>query len=790
MEERIVNVDINEKNKQWFLEYAQEVLQNRALRDANDGLIVAQRQLLWTMNSLLKMKNSSPFKKSASLVGSTMASSYIHGDASLYGVLCNLSLDFIMRYPLIEGKGSLGTQESSEMRASPRYTEAKPSKYLELMMNDFGKNVVDTKPTYTNEDYEPITLPALLPNALVNGHTGIGVSMSSATFPHNLTEVCDALCAYIKSNGNFTVDDVMKYIKGPDFSTPCTLINPEDIKTAFATGRSEKGLKIRAEYKTEGNKIIFTSLPYGVYRANIRKQIADKVDIFSNILEDFNDFSNIEKIALEFTLKPGVTIDNALNVIFANTSLQTSVSYNMNFIYNGVPKMCSMVDLLKAYVDHQEDVLIRATQYDLDKVSKRVHILEGLLIILNDIDTAIKLIKQSADRAAAQIALMKQFKLDELQADAVLDLKLARLTHMDGDELRGEYKDKQEKIKEYTKILADKNHRNEILIEKITEMKNKYGDVRRTKLIHINETKIDKEIAYVEPEKMVVIMSESGLIKRIPATSFRTQRRGGKGVKTNDDIVNSVIRTNTIDSLMVFTNKGNMYRLLVNNIPEGNNTSPGVSIKSLIQMDSNETPSIIYSIYRDTDAKFVLFVTKNGLVKKTPLDEYIKTKKKTGIVALSLREDDEIASINLIKDEPIILITKNGSCIKFNSSEISPTSRSTYGVKGITLAKNDEIISGLAVRDTSDPIAIFTVDGMGKRISNDDLITQKRGGKGVICCKGKDIADAALLNDSDNILIIGLSKSICISAKDIPIQGRTAIGVTVIKDRIQSVSKV
>ena len=386
---------------------------------------------------------------------------------------------------------------------------------------------------------------------------------------------------------------------------------------------------------------------------------------------------------------------------------------------------------------------------------------------------------------------MNQYKFTEPQAKAILAMRLSSLANLEKVEIQNEQKDLISTIGDIENWLNDTTKQYQTIKDILANLVKKYGDARRTELAQIEVKKEDKEIAYVEPEKVVVIMSESGLIKRIPASSFRTQRRGGKGVKTNDDIVNAVIRTNTVDSLMIFSDKGNMYRLIVDSIPEGTNTTKGISINNLVQMLPDENPATIYSIYRDTDAKYVLFTTKNGLVKKTTLDEYTKTKKKTGIAAISLREGDSLASVSLIKDEPVIIITKNGMSIKFNSNEITPTSRATSGVKGINLNDGDEVITSLVVRDNTDNLGVFSTDGFTKKIAPNDLVLQKRGGKGVLCYKSNDkVASAALLNDNDNVLIIGKSKSICISAKDIPLLGRTATGNIAIKDKIQSVSKV
>ena len=448
--------------------------------------------------------------------------------------------------------------------------------------------------------------------------------------------------------------------------------------------------------------------------------------------------------------------------------------------------------MLQIYIDHQKDVLLRKTKFEADKVSAKIHILEGLLKALEDIDNIIALIKKSESAVAAKTALMEKYGFSEAQTKAILDMKLSKLAKLEKVEIE---KDLAELNQEFAKLNAILQNPIPEMLNIFKDIKKKYGDERRTTITQVSTTKEDKEIEFVEPEKCVVIMTEGGLIKRVPSASFRTQKRNGKGVKTQDDITNAVIRTNTIDSLMVFSNKGRMYRLLVNDIPAGTNSTRGQSVKSLIAMENDEEPAVMYSIYRDTDAQFVLFVTKNGLVKKTTLDEYIKTKKKTGIAAITIKEGDELAAVSLIKDEPLVLVTANGMSIKFDSKEIAPTSRTTSGVKGITLNKDDSIIAALPIRNGNDHLAIFVSSGLCKKFELSELPLQKRAGKGLLCYKPTDITgnvvSAVLVDDTDNILVLGDKSSICVSAQEIPLLGRTSIGNQVIKNsKINSVSKV
>lgn len=792
----ITEIDLLDESKDCFLTYASEVLTDRAIPSVEDGLLSAQRKILWTMEDFLKMDSKSKTKKCNSIVGSTLSTSYFHGDASCYGVLCKMAQEFLMRYPLITGQGSLGTQESNDMVASSRYTEAKPSKYADLMMNDFKKKVVPEKETYNGEYMEPVVLPSSFPNALCNGRQAIGISMAHNSAPHNLTEVCNAAIHFIEKQGNITLDELMQDIPGPDFPLGGTIINQKDVRTAYGTGKSSTSLKIRGDYEIKGKEIIFTTIPYRTYRNKIKEQIAENIDELESVIVDFEDESSVGENRLVFTAKDTASVGTALNKLFALTDLQTTLSFNMNFIVNGTPQLCNLYTLIKCYVEHQENVLLAATAYDKAKVEHRLHILDGLIAAIDQIDKVIALIRASESKGDARLGLMKLLNVDEVQADAILDMKLAKLTRIDKNELIQEKKEKEELLKEYNKIINDKSYRDSLLIKQITNLKTNFGDARRTKLLNIEiASKEEKELEFVEPEKCVVIMSETGMIKRVSQTAFKIQKRNGKGVKTQDDIVNSIIKTNTVDSLMIFTNMGKMYRLLVNDIPEGTNTSKGTHISALIELEANEKPSVIYSIYKDTEAKYVLFVTKQGIAKKTSLEEYIKTKKKNGIAAITLKEGDELASVCLVKEEPIVIISKNGMGIKFNSADISATSRATTGVKGITLSEEDEVIAALPIHNTEDKLAIFSYNGLGKKISLTELPIQKRAGKGLMCYKPTDstgvITSAVLVANEDNILVMGNKKSICISAAEVPELTRASIGNQIIKDeKINIVNKI
>lgn len=675
MNSKIIDVDILEESKQCFLDYAKEVLEDRAIPSAQDGLLRVHREILWTMNQILKMDNSSNYKKSASIVGSTLASAYYHGDASCYGAMCKLSLPFLMRYPLIDGKGSLGTQESNDMQAASRYTNARPSKIADLMFLDYQKNIVDVKPTYNNEYYEPIVLPSLFPNAICNGRQAIGVSMAHNSMPHNLVEVCNAIIAYIKNN-KITIEELMTYIKGPDFPLGGTVINEKDIKTAFESGKSSISLKIRGDYFIEDDKIIFTSIPYRTVRSHIREQINKNVEEIGKYFSDFNDESSVGENRLVFTMIDKNLQKEALACLFKNTDLQTSCSYNMNFIVNGSPKLCSMIDLIQEYVNHQNSVLIRAAEFDKEKAEKRVHILEGLLIALKDIDKVIELIRASKDKREARSVLMQYLSIDEIQANSILDMKLSRLTKLDEEDLKKELEEKKAIIEECKKTIEDNDYRNKKLISKIEKMRDKYGDARRTKLENITvekEKKAKKEI----PSTPVKISYTNGNLKIV------------KRANKNDIIIESSLDSN----LAVFTNKGMCYKLPVIKI-----SSSMQSIKSLIKMESKE--EVLFII--DFKAKgTLLFVTKQGMVKKTNIEEYNTNRSGKSI---KLKDNDLVATISLLdsnKKQYLQLETKE-YLLTFSISDISPTGKLGLGVKGIKLHENDEVISSKLIVNVDD----------------------------------------------------------------------------------------
>lgn len=790
--ENIIQTPIIGEVEQSFLDYSLSVITDRALPSTEDGLKPVARRILYDMFDKGYMNNKK-FVKCAQPVGDTMGRFHPHGDSSIYGALVWLSQPWNMRYPLISFHGNNGSRDG-DVPAAYRYTECKLSPLGEEMLADIKKDSVDWINAYTDEEMEPVYLPGKIPNLIVNGTSGIAVAMACSFAPHNLNEIMDATI-HVLNHPLCEVKELLEFIKGPDFPTGGLVINKDELATAYITGKGRA--RIRGEYNIESNKgkdsIVFHSIPYKVSKEKLIMVIDDlceKGEI--NGVVSIRDESNKDGVRFVVELAKGVSSEPVIAKLFKMTDLETTYSYNQVALVDKVPRMQNIKQLIERYIDHQRDVMLRKTKFEADKVKARIHILEGLLIALEDIDNVIALIKGSESAAAAKTALMKKYNLSEVQAKAILDMKLSRLAKLEKIEIQTE---KNNLVKELERLNAILENPAPEMEKLFNELKSKYGDERRTTITQVAITKEEKEIEFVEPEKCVVVMTEGGLIKRVPTTSFRTQRRNGKGVKTQDDITSAVIRTNTIDSLMIFSNQGRMYRLLVNDIPVGTNTTKGQSIKSLIAMETAEEPSVIYSIYRDTDAKYVLFVTKNGIVKKTALEEYIKTKKKTGIAAINLRDGDELAAVTLVKDEPLVLLSKNGMCIKFNSMEVSATSRTTTGVKGMNLNEGDEVVAALPIRDPEDSLAVFVEGGLGKKIPLSELINQKRGGKGVICYKTSDLTGdlvgGQLISDKDTLLVCGLTNSICISATEVPLLSRTSTGNQILKgSKLLSVSKV
>lgn len=789
--ENIIQTPIIPEVEQSFLDYSLSVITDRALPSAEDGLKPVARRILYDMFDKGYMNNKK-FVKCAQPVGDTMGRFHPHGDSSIYGALVWLSQPWNMRYPLIDFHGNNGSRDGDEP-AAYRYTECKLSKAGEEMLADIKKDTIDWMNAYTDEEQEPVYLPGKIPNLLVNGTTGIAVGMACSFAPHNLKEIMDA-AIHVLLYPECDIKELLEIVTGPDFPTGGLLINKDELTTAYLTGKGRA--RVRGEYHIESDKngdtIVFDSIPYKVSKDNLTIELDKLCEAGElNGVTTIRDETNAQGVRFVIELAKGVSAEPIIKKIYAKTKLEDTYSFNQVALVDKKPRLLNLKQLLVNYIEHQRDVLIRKSKFEYAKAEARAHILQGLLKALEDIDNIIQLIKKSESAAKAKENLISKYAFTEPQAKAILDMKLSKLANLEKIEIQNEYN---EKIAEMITLSAIIKDPTPALTNLFDEIKQKFGDERRTKITQVSESKEEKEIEFIEPEKCVVVMSEDGLIKRIPSSSFRTQHRNGKGVKTLGDITSAVIKTNTIDSLMVFTNKGKMYRILVNDIPVGTNATKGQSIKSLIAMDTNEEATLIYSIYRDTNAKYILFVTKNGVIKKTSLDEYTKTKKKTGIAAIGLKEGDTLASVGLCSDEDLILLTHEGMGIKISLKEIPTSSRTAMGIKGITLKEDDYVVAALPVRHTTDQLAIFAESGLGKKIKLEELPVQKRAGKGLMVYKptsssGK-IVCGTLVEDSDMILLIGPLNSICISAKDIPLLSRPSLGNIMMKGVINSVTKV
>ena len=777
------NNDIINELSTNFIEYAVAVNTDRAIPDATSGLKPVAKRILWSAFEK-GYSSSKPHVKSAKIVGDVMAEYHPHGDSSIYGALVRLSQPWVMRYPLIDFHGSNGNIDG-DGPAAYRYTESRLSKLAEDgMLFGIKKRNVDFIPNYSEDAEEPVTLPAIFPNLLCNPNTGIGVAMACNFAPHNLYEVATAIHDY--------VDGKEPILPGPDFPTGGIIINKNDIPNIMNTGHGS--VKIRAKYKVEKQNLVFYEIPYGTSTEALIAEIGKVADEEITEIINIRNESNKKGLRIVVECKKDTNLDSIANKLFAKTNLQTSFSYNQVALINKTPTEVNLKDCIEIYLKHNIQCLIKECNFDLNKVQSRLEIVEGLLKALKNIDTIITLIKKSESSAAAKDNLINKYKFTEPQAKSIVAMRLGSLAKLEGIELNNEKTKLIETIKELNKILSSDKEQLNIILNRLDELVKKYGDKRRTELAQIELSKEDKEVAAVIPEDVVVMLSQNGDIKRIPKASFRTQRKGGKGVKTADDAVMATIKTNTIDALLLFTNKGKMYRIIVDNVPIGTNVSKGVNVSTLINLESDEKVIAITNLAKENESKYVVFITKNGLFKKTAIEEYTKTKRSTGIAAINLKDGDSIANIELMNEEDIILITKKGYSIHFETKDIAAIGRVTAGVKAIKLTDGDEVLTGLPIRNNKDTVAIFSAYGNGKKTVIDEFPIQARAGKGVSAYKVTpatgDIIGAVMINNEDNILLIGKS-SICISATDIPLLGRNTIGNLMIKNtQLNSITKL
>ena len=767
-------INLYNEMSQNFIEYAVSVNSDRAIPDATTGLKPVAKRILWGAWDS-GYTSSKAHVKCAKVVGDVMGNWHPHGDSSIYGALVRLAQPWAMRYPLMDIHGNLGTQDG-DGPASMRYTESRLTKMVEDgMLKYLKQNAVEYMPNYDETQQEPVNLPSIFPNLLCNPNTGIGVAMACNWASHNLGEVAQAIYDYM--------DGKEPMLPGPDFPTGGVIINKNDIPAIMRTGHGS--VKLRGKYTIDKQKIIFTEIPYGVSTEDLITEIGKVCDEEKKIegVAAVRNESNKKGLRLVIECAKGTDPGSIVNKLFAHTDLQTSFSYNQVALIDKVPTEMNLLKCCQIYVKHNIECLIREVTFDLNKAKERKEIVDGLLRALEDIDNIINLIKKSESAAAARVNLVSTYKFTENQAKAIVDMKLGKLASLEKIELNQEAKELANDIEEMKIILTDKQHQEDTVRWRLQEFVAKYGDARRTELTQVEVAKDEKEIELVAPEECVVFVSQSGDVKRIPATAFKLQKRNGKGVKSEDDAVLDIISTNTIDTLMVFTNKGKMYRLLVDNVPVGTNTSKGVRINTLVNMEPGETVIAITSLYRKSQAKYVVFITKQGLFKKTALEEYLSVKRSTGIQAIKLKEDDSIANVTFCDEEEFIIVTKQGMSIRFETASIAPIGRVTSGVKSIKLSEGDEVLAGLPIHKTTDQLAVFTKAGYGKKTALDEFPVQGRGGKG-LKCSGDEIVGASLISDEDSILLVGIPNSICFSAKDVPILGRVSMGNAMIKNSI------
>ena len=777
--------DIKQELGTNFIEYAVAVNTDRALPDAKSGVKPVAKRILWSAYEQGRL-SSKPHVKSARIVGDCMAAYHPHGDSSIYGAMVRLSQNWVLRYPLIDWHGSNGNI-AGDGPAAARYTEARLSKIAEDgLLAGLKKKNVDFIDNYDETLDEPVTLPAIFPNLLCNPNSGIGVAMACNWLPHNLNEVAAAIYDYM--------DGKEPMIPGPDFPTGGIVINSKDIPMIIKTGHGS--VKVRGKYKIEKSNIVFYEIPYGTTIEGLLSEIGkvcDEKEIEG--ISEIRDESNKKGIRIVIECEKNVLPEAIVNKLYSKTNLQTSISYNQVALIDKTPTQLGLKDCCKIYVDHNIDCLIKEMNFDLDKAKARLHIVEGLLIALEDIDNVIALIKKSADSGTAKVSLMEKYKLDEIQAKSILAMRLSSLAHMEKVELENEKKELVDKIADIEDVISNKARQLSMIKDRLSAIVKKYGDARRTELTHIELKPEEKEIAEVIPEDVVVVATTTGTIKKVPKASFKVQRRGGKGIKAKGDPVLDIIKTNTVDTLMFFTDKGKMYRTIVDNVPTGTNATKGTLISDIVKIADDEKVIAVTSLHRTSMPKYAIFITKNGLFKKTYLEEYMKTKRNAGIAAMTVREGDSVVDIIFMDEEDMVIITKDGMSIRFTTSDINSVGRIAQGVKAIKLNDGDEVIAALPVHKETDSVAVFSENGVGKKTSLKEYPVQGRGGKGTITYKPNassgHLVSAKMISDEDNLLIIGNYSSICISAKEIPEIGKTGVGNILLKNnRITSVEKI
>ena len=787
--DKVHEVDLKKTMEQSYIEYAMSVIASRALPDVRDGLKPVQRRVLYSMIELNNGPDK-PHRKCARIVGDTMGKYHPHGDSSIYGALVNMAQDWSTRYPLVDGHGNFGSVDG-DGAAAMRYTEARLSKISMEMLADINKDTVDFAPNFDETEKEPTVLPSRYPNLLCNGTTGIAVGMATNIPPHNLGEVVNAVIKIIDNRieeGRDTeIEEILKIVKGPDFPTGAQILGTRGIEEAYRTGRGKIRVRAVTNMETLPNgktRIIVTELPYLVNKARLIEKIADlvkekKIDGITALTDE----SSREGMRINIELRRDVNANVILNQLYKHTQLQDTFGVIMLALYNNQPVVMNLLQMLTYYLKHQEEVVTRRTRYDLNKAEERAHILQGLLIALDNIDEVIHIIRGSRSAAIAKESLMERFTLTDVQAQAIVDMRLRALTGLEREKIENEYAELQKKISELKAILADENLLLGVIKKELEEIRDKYADPRRTS-IGYDESDFSME-DLIPQEEVVVTMTKLGYIKRMTRDNFKSQNRGGKGIKgmqtLDDDYIEELILTNTHASIMFFTNKGRVYRLKTYEIPEASRTARGTAIINLLQLQPEETITSIVTMKEYRENAYLFMATKNGMVKKTSLDEY-QNMRKTGLTAINLREDDELIEVKYTDgDQDIFLVTKYGQCIRFHESDVRATGRASMGVIGINLMDTDEVV-GMQLSSQGEYMLTVSENGMGKLTDINEFTVQNRGGKGIKCYKivekTGNVVGMKILSRENEVMMINTDGIIIqMPCSDISILGRVTSGV-------------
>jgi len=786
---KIILVGLEKEMENSYLDYAMSVIVGRALPDARDGLKPVQRRIIYSMYESGMLHNR-PYKKSAHVVGNVLGRYHPHGDAAVYEALVRMAQDFSFRYPLIDGHGNFGSIDGDEP-AAMRYTEVRLAPIASEMIADIEKDVVDFVPNYDNSLKEPVVLPTKIPQLLMNGSSGIAVGMATNIPPHNLGELIDALL-YLIENPHAELDEILRFIKGPDFPTGGIIVGRKGIRESYLTGKGKiivRG-KVKIEETKKGEKnIIITEIPYQVNKANLLTQIAELVQEKKITgIKDLRDESDKHGIRVVIELRKEAEPQIVINQLYKHTQLETTFGVIMLAILDGQPKVFNLIELLKIFLEHRKDVVLRRTKYDLEKAKARAHILEGLLIALDHLDEVIRIIRQAENADSAREELMIKFKLTHVQAQAILDMRLHQLTKLEKEKLINEMENIRKTIEELQKILTDEKELWKVITEELKEIKNKYSDKRRTEIQE--EEKSDITIEDLVPDNPeVVCLTREGYIKRLPLSTYQIQKRGGKGLNTLanniNDIITSFVVTSTRSTLFLFSNKGRIFYIKTYELDETSRQSKGTLLKDYIGITEGEKITEIISLNEFPQNLYFLFVTSQGIVKKTPVEEF-QNVRKAGINAIKLAENDLLVNVFLTTgNDHIILFTKKGNAIRFDEKDVRPMGRTAQGVVGIKLRKDDSVVGGVIVKDDKD-IVLVTEYGIGKRIKPDEFNLQKRGGIGIraikITPRTGNLIGVKNVSENDEILISTQKGQIIrLAIKNIPIMGRNTQGVKLVK---------